>query len=88
MILMDVAAEGAADVAEKIRAKVAETKISLPGTVLQKTISIGVSEYPSDADTFWQVVKYADVALYEAKNTGRNRVIRFLPSMWKEEKNY
>ena len=88
IILMDVAADGAAMVAEKIRAKVEETKISLPGTVLQKTISIGVSEYPSDADTFWQVVKYADVALYEAKNAGRNRVIRFLPSMWKEEKNY
>ncbi len=88
IILMDVTAEAAANVAEKIRAKVEETKISLPGTVLQKTISIGVSEYPSDADTFWQVVKYADVALYEAKNTGRNRVIRFLPSMWKEEKNY
>jgi diguanylate cyclase (GGDEF)-like protein len=85
---MDMVAEGAAKVAENIRAKVEETKISLPGTMLQKTISIGISEFPSDADTFWQVVKYADVALYQAKEKGRNRVIRFLPSMWQEDKNY
>jgi len=88
IILMDMVAEGAAKVAENIRAKVEETKISLPGTMLQKTISIGISEFPSDADTFWQVVKYADVALYQAKEKGRNRVIRFLPSMWQEDKNY
>ncbi len=88
IILMDTGAEDAARIAEKIRAKVEETKVSLPGTVVQKTISIGVSEFPSDADTFWQVVKYADVALYEAKNTGRNRVVRFLPAMWKEDEKY
>jgi len=88
IILMDTGAEDATKIAEKIRAKVEETKVALPGTVLQKTISIGVSEFPADADTFWQVVKYADVALYEAKNKGRNRVIRFLPSMWQENEKY
>ncbi|MDO9065272.1 MAG: GGDEF domain-containing protein, partial [Sulfuricella sp.] len=88
IVLMDTGAEDAVRISEMIRAKVEETKISLPGTALQKTISIGVSEFPADADTFWQVVKYADVALYEAKSTGRNRVIRFLPEMWKEEGNY
>ena len=88
IVLMDTGAEDAVKIAEKIRAKVEETKIPLPGTVLQKTISIGISEFPADADTFWQVVKYADVALYEAKSQGRNQVIRFLPEMWKEEGNY
>lgn len=84
IVLVDTSAEMALGVAEKIRAKVEETKISLPGTVLQKTISIGVAEFPTDADTFWQVIKYADVALYEAKDRGRNRVERFTPDMWKE----
>ncbi len=88
IILMDTSAEDAAIIAEKIRVKVEETKIALPGTVLQKTISIGISEFPSDADSFWQVVKYADVALYEAKKTGRNRVVRFLPMMWQEDEKY
>jgi diguanylate cyclase (GGDEF)-like protein len=85
IVLLDTGAELAMNVAEKIRAKVEETKVSLPGTMLQKTISIGVSEFPADTDTFWQVVKFADVALYEAKSQGRNRVIRFIPSMWTTE---
>ena len=85
IVLLDTGADVAMKVAEKIRAKVEETKISLPGTMLQKTISIGVSEFPADTDTFWQVVKFADVALYEAKSQGRNRVIRFVPSMWTTE---
>lgn len=84
IVLLDTSAEMALSVAEKIRAMVEETKIPLTGTVLQKTISIGVAEFPTDADTFWQVIKYADVALYEAKSRGRNRVERFTPDMWKE----
>jgi len=50
--------------------------------VLQKTISIGVAMFPHDSDTFWQTVKFADVALYRAKETGRNRVVLFSPEMW------
>ena len=88
MILMDVGAEGAMMVAEKIRGEVEATKIPLPGGMLQKTISIGVAEFPADSDTFWQVVKFADVALYRAKTTGRNRVVRFLPEMWDPEGHY
>jgi len=74
--------------AEKIRAEVEATKIPLPTGILQKTISIGVAEFPTDADTFWQVVKFADVALYKAKAGGRNRVVRFLPEMWDENGAY
>ena len=82
LVLTDTGAEAALKVAEKIRADVEATKIPLPSGILQKTISIGVSEFPTDADTFWQVVKYADVALYKAKEGGRNRVVRFAAEMW------
>lgn len=88
VVLLDSGSDDAGKVAEKIRARVAETKIPLPGAVLQKTISIGLAEFPQDADNFWQVVKFADVALYEAKTGGRNRVVRFLPNMWKDPDNY
>jgi diguanylate cyclase (GGDEF)-like protein/PAS domain S-box-containing protein len=48
------------------------TPISIEGRELQVTTSIGVSIYPdhgSDADT---LLKNADVAMYRAKNRGRN----------------
>lgn len=88
LVLTDTGAEPALRVAEKIRAEVEATKIPLSGGILQKTISIGVAEFPTDADTFWQVVKYADVALYKAKSSGRNRVVRFLPEMWDSNGSY
>lgn len=82
IILQDTAEQSADRVAEKIRAAVEAMKIQAGGTVLQKTISIGISDFPKDSETFWQAVKYADVALYRAKEEGRNRVVRFKPDMW------
>ena len=88
LVLVDTGADVAMTVAEKIRGEVEATKIPLAGGILQKTISIGVAEYPQDSDTFWQVVKFADVAMYEAKNRGRNRVLRFAPEMWDANASY
>ncbi len=88
LVLVDTGAEAALTVAEKIRGEVEATKVPLPGGMLQKTISIGVAEYPKDSDTFWQVVKFADVALYQAKSSGRNRVVRFAPEMWDADAHY
>ena len=86
IVLIDTGIEAALKVAEKIRVEVESTKVPLPSGMLQKTISIGVSEYPKDSDTFWQVVKFADVALYQAKSSGRNRVVRFTPELWNTDK--
>lgn len=88
LVLMDTSAEQALNVAEKIRSEVEATKIPLPGGMLQKTISIGVAEFPNDSDTFWQVVKFADVALYRAKSSGRNKVVRFTSDMWDPDAHY
>lgn len=88
LVLVDSPAEQALKVAEKIRGEVEGTKIPLPGGLLQKTISIGVAEFPDDSDTFWQVVKFADVALYKAKSDGRNRVVRFTSDMWDPDAHY
>ncbi|MBF0195691.1 MAG: diguanylate cyclase [Magnetococcales bacterium] len=60
--------------AEKIRQAVEKLVIKIPGGELHKTISIGVGGYPSDGDDLWDVIKAADLALYEAKRAGRNRV--------------
>jgi diguanylate cyclase (GGDEF)-like protein len=85
IILQEADADAALGIAETIRQRVADLKIQIGTTTLQKTISIGVAEYPKDSETFWQAVKFADVALYRAKETGRNRVVRFTPEMWTTE---
>lgn len=82
IILQDSSGVPSTDVAEKIRKLVEGTTIQLKGTVVKKTVSIGIAVFPDDSDSFWQVVKFADVALYKAKEQGRNRVLNFLPSMW------
>ena len=88
IVLQETTGAQAVAVAEKIRQRVEEMKVQVAGTVLQKTISFGVADFPGDSDTFWQTVKFADVALYRAKETGRNRVVRFGMEMWTETKEY
>ena len=88
IILVDTPSSDADLVAEKIRAAVEALTVQTGSTVIRKTISIGLSDFPTDSDTFWQAVKFADVALYQAKDTGRNRVVRFNESMWENKKEY
>ncbi len=41
------------------------------------TASFGIASFPEDGTTVEQVMKNADLALYEAKESGRNRVVTF-----------
>jgi diguanylate cyclase (GGDEF)-like protein len=84
IVLQDTSGSDADQVAENIRATVEKIRVNIGGNVLQKTISIGLADYPKDSATFWQAIKFADVALYRAKQTGRNRVVRFTPEMWSD----
>ena len=68
-------------VAEKIRQSFANTKIVVSGKTINRTISIGISIFPEDTKNIWEAIKYADLALYEAKNTGRNKIIKFNSSL-------
>ncbi|MBX9834781.1 MAG: diguanylate cyclase [Burkholderiaceae bacterium] len=82
ILLMDVQPGDSLIVAEKIRKSIEALKVSVGDKILQKTISIGVAEFPGDTDGFWQAIKYADVALYRAKDQGRNQCVRFDKEMW------
>ncbi len=85
VVLLDTNKDETMKVAEKIRESVQNAKFKVQDGVLKKTISLGVSEFPIDTQLFWQAIKYADVALYKAKETGRNKVIRFSEEMWTGE---
>lgn len=87
IILQDAVVEDAGRIAESIRSTIAETKITVGDVILQKTISIGISCFPDDSETFWQAVKFADIALYQAKERGRNRVVHFDQTMWSNNDN-
>ena len=70
--------QDAIDVANKIREKVASNEIDVyAGSTMKKTISIGVSMFPQDSTSIVKVMKFADLALYEAKTSGRNQVKRY-----------
>ena len=75
--------EDVLSVAEKIRQNVENHEMKISPTIsLKKTLTIGVSLFPKDTDSFWQAIKFADLALYKGKEDGRNRVVRFEPAMW------
>jgi diguanylate cyclase (GGDEF)-like protein len=86
IVLQDTSSAYALSVAEKIRAAVEAMKILHGEITLRRTISIGVSDFPGDSNTFRQAVKFADVALYHAKKAGCNRVVHFTRNMWKDNK--
>ena len=86
VLLMDIVPNCSVEISEKIRLAVEQKKIYTTGGFIQKTISIGVSEFPGDTQGLWEAIKFADVALYKAKEAGRNKVIRFTHDMWTEER--
>ena len=65
-------------VAERLRKAVAASPVpaGLPEPV-PMTVSIGVAVYPADGTAKGPLVECADQALYAAKRTGKNRVVRF-----------
>jgi diguanylate cyclase (GGDEF)-like protein len=71
---------GAMDAAERIRAAVAAKAMDVDGDALRATVSVGVTTYNGFDDADWvELLKQADMALYEAKAMGRNRVSAWEP---------
>ncbi len=50
---------------------------SYTGQTLKKTICIGISMYPDDSTSIDQILKNADISLYEARNKGRSQILVF-----------
>jgi len=54
---------------------------SLSGRCMVMTISIGISLFPEDGQTCDELLKHADLALYQAKGSGRNTLHFFNPQL-------
>lgn len=60
---------------QRLRTKIQSSQITSDGNIIQYTVSIGISINQSNETlSVDEVLKYADQALYKAKNTGRNQV--------------
>jgi diguanylate cyclase (GGDEF)-like protein/PAS domain S-box-containing protein len=73
-------AKGARAVAERILAALGEPYV-LPGYLHHSTCSIGVTLFGQTDRTVSELLKQADLAMYQAKNAGRNTVCFFDPEM-------
>jgi diguanylate cyclase (GGDEF)-like protein len=76
VICPETGADGVHLIAERIRRAVAETAFTLgeTGETTRVTVSLGCATFPVDARTTHDLVKKADMALYDAKEAGRNTV--------------
>ncbi|MCX5707621.1 MAG: GGDEF domain-containing protein [Candidatus Omnitrophica bacterium] len=77
VILTETDIQGAQFVAERIRSAAQDAVVQAYDEVLSVTISIGISGFPNDGADLTGLVDKADQALYQAKETGRNRVCVF-----------
>lgn len=84
ILLYNCEKEYVLEIAEKIRVAFSQKQITKNSVTFSKTISIGVSIFPAHTENFWECVKYADISLYKAKHTGRNKVVLFGKELLKD----
>ena len=80
VVLTDSGSEGAELVVEKIMQNITQPYI-IDQHDLRITASIGIAVYPDHGQDCENLIKYADVAMYQAKESGRNCYLHFDPVM-------
>jgi diguanylate cyclase (GGDEF)-like protein len=78
IILPDTSPEDAAIVAERVRRRIHERifRVSESPEPLQVTVSVGLATFPDHAQDKASLIERADAALYRAKRSGKNLVVR------------
>jgi diguanylate cyclase (GGDEF)-like protein len=79
LILPETNGPGGFLVAQRLRRAVEQAKFfaGSPRAIEHLTISLGVAIFDQDAQFNRDLIEFADAALYEAKATGRNRVVLY-----------
>jgi diguanylate cyclase (GGDEF)-like protein len=70
------------EIATKIAIKFKDIEFQTDKESFRKTLSIGISYFPQQADSIWKAIKFADTALYKAKESGRDKIVEFTPDMY------
>lgn len=78
VILPNTDKEGSLNIAERVRQNIESLKIPHEGEEIRITCSVGVSSIPENNPVdVKEFLKQADLALYEAKDNGRNQVVYY-----------
>jgi diguanylate cyclase (GGDEF)-like protein len=80
-ILPDTATGEALLVAERLREAIERLQVRVGELELRATVSIGLSEFVASEASLEKAFARADIALYEAKRSGRNRVVGYSPEL-------
>lgn len=72
VVLPNTSLNPAAEQAARLCKRIRETEIDI-GEIIQLTVSVGVAEYRHGRENWQKFLSRADLALYGAKNAGRDR---------------
>jgi diguanylate cyclase (GGDEF)-like protein len=77
LMLPETDLSGAVLVAEKVRVDISRVALPHNGAVVRTSASIGIVTFPDDGRTSAELMRRADLAMYEAKRRGRDQIVRF-----------
>ncbi|AZV57641.2 GGDEF domain-containing protein [Clostridium sp. AWRP] len=78
ILLINCSNTQAIEIGEQIRKAIENHEFILStGEKINVSVSIGVTTYPDIVNSIEEIIESADIALYEAKHTGRNKVIPY-----------
>lgn len=83
VILLDTPPENAIIFTERLRKIIEETCVAHDGQEIRFTISLGIAGLDKGVGSYKDWIERADLALYEAKHTGRNRSVEYNESLEK-----
>jgi diguanylate cyclase (GGDEF)-like protein len=77
LVLPEATLDNACVAAERLRRLIAALTMTAGNNAVPVTVSIGATGATTDLSGIEELIKQADMALYEAKRSGRNQVCRF-----------
>jgi diguanylate cyclase (GGDEF)-like protein len=77
ILLPDTDAGGAYVVGEKLRKDIAALSIRVNDRSVRTSVSVGLVAYPEDGATVEELMAAVDAALYEAKRSGKDRIVGY-----------
>jgi diguanylate cyclase (GGDEF)-like protein len=77
VVLPQTGMKGAITVGERLRKAVENLTVAFDGHTIPVTVSIGIAEAQQNTPNYEQIIHQADIALYQSKRAGRNRVTAY-----------